>query len=132
MNSRHQSYTLSVRRIPASLLLLLISFSLISPLLAAPVESKLPVCCRRDGKHRCAAMPGKAPHSSGLRIATAPCSQFPRAKATVAAASGFVIVADTTLFTLSTAQVEPLPEGILQQPELGNDHQERGPPCISR
>lgn len=120
-----------MRCIPASLLLLLINFSLISPLLAAPTESKLPSCCRRDGKHLCGAMPGKATHSSGLRIATAPCSQFPQAKATVAASNGFVIATDTTLLILSTAHAEPLPEEILQQPELGNDHQERGPPCFS-
>jgi len=124
-------YTRIVRRIPASLLLLLFSFSLITPLLAAPNEAKLPACCRRDGKHRCAAMASQATHSSGLKIATAPCSQYPQTKATVANGTGFAIATDTTLLTLSAVEAAHLPEGILQQPVSGNGHQERGPPSFS-
>jgi hypothetical protein len=45
-----------MRRIPASVLLLLFSYTLITPLLFAEPESKIAACCRRDGKHHCAKM----------------------------------------------------------------------------
>lgn len=44
-----------MRRAPAALLLLLLSYPLIAPLFASgPDESQLPACCRRNGKHHCA------------------------------------------------------------------------------
>ncbi len=40
----------------AILLLIVFSLSLITPALFADSESKLPACCRKDGKHHCAMM----------------------------------------------------------------------------
>ena len=60
-----------VRRILASLLLVLFSFSLIAPaLFASDPASKLPACCRRDGKHHCAMTTGSGFHA-------AKCADFP-------------------------------------------------------
>jgi hypothetical protein len=43
-----------VRRILASLLVVLVGFSLIpAAAFASNAESKVPACCRRDGKHHC-------------------------------------------------------------------------------
>lgn len=42
-----------MRRFLASLLLVLISFSLVSPVLAATAKPDLPACCLRNGKHHC-------------------------------------------------------------------------------
>jgi len=42
-----------MRRVPAILLVVLFSFSLIAPALSVDAESNLPACCRRAGKHQC-------------------------------------------------------------------------------
>ncbi len=42
-----------MRRLISSILLVLISFALISPLLAEKTESKIPACCLRNGRHHC-------------------------------------------------------------------------------
>jgi hypothetical protein len=68
-------YTSNLRRIQASLLLLLFSLGLFLPLLAAsPASTKLPSCCRRDGKHRCAMNTSQKAHGTFL---TAHCDQYP-------------------------------------------------------
>ena len=61
----------TVRRILASLLLVLFGFSLIAPaLFASDPDSKLPACCRRNGKHHCALATGSGFHA-------ARCADFP-------------------------------------------------------
>lgn len=47
--------SICMRRAWAALMVLLFSFPLIAPALASrPDESRLPACCRRNGKHHCA------------------------------------------------------------------------------
>lgn len=80
-----------MRRIPATVLLLLINLSLISPLLFATTDSKIAACCRRDGKHHCAKMAQEA-HADddpgAIRItATATCPLYSGAKGAPAFAS---------------------------------------------
>jgi len=58
------SYNQALRRVFAILLIALFSFSLISPALSADSDSNLPACCRRTGKHHCAAMSGADQTSS--------------------------------------------------------------------
>lgn len=44
-----------MRRAWAAILVVLFSYPLIAPAFASsPVDSQLPACCRRDGKHHCA------------------------------------------------------------------------------
>ncbi|MCX6599092.1 MAG: hypothetical protein NTV70_22295 [Acidobacteria bacterium] len=43
-----------MQRVWAILLALAFSFSLIAPALAAENRTRVPSCCRKDGKHRCA------------------------------------------------------------------------------
>ena len=69
-----------MRRISASLLIVLFSASLISPaLFARDDESNLPPCCRRAGKHHCAMRDMQANSSAGPSVAAAPCPMFPLA-----------------------------------------------------
>jgi len=71
-------YHESVRRGSAVFLLVVFSLSLIGPALSASnPDSTLPPCCRRDGKHHCAAMTA-APASPVF--ASARCPLFPEAK----------------------------------------------------
>ena len=67
-----------MRRASAMLLLVLSGFSLISPsVFALSAESKLPACCRRNGKHHCATMTIESESSSGPALQAGRCSFFP-------------------------------------------------------
>jgi hypothetical protein len=59
-----------MRRLLASLLLVVISLSLVSPVLASAAKSNLPACCLRHGKHHCAMAAEISTHGGpGLRDA---------------------------------------------------------------
>ena len=60
-----------------------ISFQLISPILYAHTEGNLPACCRRDGKHGCA-MRAKLSTSTTWSGVKAACPECPLAKSTPA------------------------------------------------
>lgn len=65
-----------MRRTSAMLLVALFSFSLIGPAVFAPNrDSKLPACCRRNGKHHCATMATES--SSGPAVQAARCPLLP-------------------------------------------------------
>lgn len=121
-----------MRRIPASVLLLLFSYSLITPLLFAEPESKIAACCRRDGKHHCAKMAKMAESDGGVRITpTATCSLFQRGAS--APVSGDVAVPTPVRVTVATITAEPAPA---QQSEVkrriaeARAWQKRGPPSL--
>jgi hypothetical protein len=59
----NRMYNQGLQRICAFLLSVAFSLQLMAPLLSAEPESKLPACCRRDGKHACSMMT-KAPSAS--------------------------------------------------------------------
>lgn len=73
------SYTGSVRRGLAISMLLLFSFSLISPLFASDAgETILPACCRRGGKHHCAlSSESLSTHGKGFGIIAEKCPFTP-------------------------------------------------------
>ena len=90
-----------MQRISAVLLLALFSFPLISPAVFADADSKLPACCRRDGKHRCARMSiVDQQESSGLAVKSAQqkCPYFPKASAVPAYSKTVLLKATLTIF----------------------------------
>lgn len=121
-----------MRRIPASVLLLLFSYMLTTPLLFAEPESKIAACCRRDGKHHCQKMAQMADSDGGVRITpTATCPLFtPGASAP---ASGAVAITAPPPTGFVTVIAEPLPA---QQAELhlriseSRAWRKRGPPSL--
>src|SRR5215467_13449905 len=63
-----------MRRLWATLLLAVIGYTLIAPaLFAGPADTKLPACCRRNGKHQCAT----AASPNGPALQSARCISFP-------------------------------------------------------
>jgi hypothetical protein len=65
-----------MRRVLASLLVALFSFSLIAPaVFASDADSKLPACCRRNGKHHCMMAETESP--TGPAVHAARCALFP-------------------------------------------------------
>ena len=125
-----------MRQALAIFLLVLFSFSLISPAVSADFTAKLPVCCRRDGKHRCAmtsmADQQESP-SSGLvlRAGQPRCPNYPTTGA-VPTQSKTVLLKG---FHAISALI-PSHRGIQEQTEthlhlsLNCSHQKRGPPNL--
>jgi hypothetical protein len=125
----------ALRRLLAISLLVVLSLSFVSPLLALSTKtgSDLPACCRRNGRHHC--MSGAA---AGLTQYAAPtlngsaekCPYCPRATAVVHEA-----------FSVPTAQA--VYAGLIAHPavaaqtesklriSLGRARQKRGPPAFS-
>jgi hypothetical protein len=67
-----------MRRVCAALLLSLFSFSLIGPALFADGNSKLPACCRKDGKHHCSmANMEEQGSDAAIKSAGSKCPLFP-------------------------------------------------------
>ena len=121
-----------MRRVFASLLVALFSFSLIAPaVFASDSDSKLPACCRRDGKHHCSLM-AKAASQSGPALRSGPCVYFPTARATPA--SQFSGLPGVSRAILTGVQVGPAsfcrPES-LSRISYSQAGQKRGPPASS-
>jgi hypothetical protein len=64
-------YNRNLQRVCAFLLSVTFSLQLFAPLLSAEPESKLPVCCRRDGKHACSMMIKSPSASSSGKVSIA-------------------------------------------------------------
>lgn len=122
-----------MRRILASLLLVLFGFSLIAPAtFASNADAKLPACCRRDGKHHCSMTASRAELPSGPAAQAAKCASFPSATALpasqVAAAPGVV----RALFTGFVAHSVPgARTESLSRISYSQAGQKRGPPAFA-
>lgn len=75
----YSMYTDNLQRTYVILVLLATSIGLVNPLLFAEPESKLPACCRHDGKHHCSMMASKSLESSGpvIKAKASRCSLYP-------------------------------------------------------
>jgi len=120
-----------VRRIIASLLLVLFSFSLVAPaLFASDPDSKLPACCRRNGQHHCAMTTGSG--SLGPALQAAKCAAFPSINAIPSSqTAGLPGLSRSTLVALviqsgSSSRLEP--RSLISYSQAG---QKRGPPAFS-
>ncbi|HUO29233.1 MAG TPA: hypothetical protein VMU80_08455 [Bryobacteraceae bacterium] len=126
-----------MRRVPAILLVCVISYSLIGPALFSGAESELPACCRRDGKHHCAMMNmDEAPAGSTLSgpsigALKARCPNFPKGGVLLPQSAPALLA---TAIPAHRAMVRELT--IQAQAEAGyrvsvsRSHQKRGPPSF--
>jgi hypothetical protein len=121
-----------MRRAMGSLLLALFSFTLIAPALRSSAGREVAPCCRRDGKHHCAAM------NEAVRP-DAPAWNTTQSKCPFVPGAGFV--SGDTRFVLTSAAVGVTPEGpggaAIQRPSPGHQHvsfdsslPKRGPPVL--
>jgi len=127
------SSMVSMRRVPAILLVFLFSFSLIGPALLVDDQANLPACCRRDGKHHCgmvdggmADAPSPGPAVAAVRVK---CPLFP-------GAGVFVARSGAALVTAVTAVAAPI-DGCAPRAAQAHcgycigsrfSHRQRGPP----
>jgi hypothetical protein len=119
-----------MRRVLASLLVALFSFSLIAPaLFASDADSKLPACCRRNGKHHCTMASGQ--ESSGPSLHAARCADFPSASALPATPiAGFPGTADAAHIGLATHLAMIAHTESRSQISYSQAGQKRGPPSL--
>ena len=124
-----------MRRFSATLLLVLFGCTLIAPALVAGPDTKLPSCCRTDGKHRCS-MDSKAHHAplpSGVQIKglQTKCPFFPAGPAVSATAQAGLV--DTGYFVPSTGashHVTAEQAETLLHISFSRANQKRGPPSL--
>jgi hypothetical protein len=121
-----------MRRILAAMLVLVFSGPLLAPLLtAAPDDSALPACCRRNGKHHCmmAMMMGE---DSGHPVAAEKCPYSPFAGLALMLPHAFASHAHPTILRGSAVLAAAIP-----QAEAGyrisfhRSRQKRGPPPLA-
>jgi hypothetical protein len=124
-------------RLTSIALLLVFSFSLIAPLLALgqKAESKVPACCRRNGKHHCAMSMAEstAANQTRTQVGAPPekCPYCPSSMATnghapLAFAAASSVLGTTDTLTAVLAQTE-------SKWRISRDRsrQKRGPPHVA-
>ena len=124
-----------MRRVPAILLTLVFSFSLIAPALSPHGESDLPACCRRDGKHHCAMMgrdmaeaPSSGPVADAVHVK---CPLFPSGRALVPECGpALVAPSHAARITLATRTAEKVHTEAGYRISLSRSHHKRGPPTL--
>jgi hypothetical protein len=121
-----------MRRIWATLLAAVFSFSLLGPDVFVPTgDQKLPACCRKNGKHHCAAASDQG-HTSGPSLRAGRCSLFaadqslPPLHPVGPPKAGRTIVATIPSYRAPRPQTEKL-GGLL----FDRTGQKRGPPSLS-
>jgi len=111
-----------MRRISASLLLLLLCFGFALPFLQAQ-HSSLPPCCRRDGKHNCA----MSPNGDGFRT-SAPNCPYRHLGATLTSPSPALRVSSSVLSISKHGQFLIGNARPLIALRASDNNQKRGPP----
>jgi hypothetical protein len=122
-----------MRRAFASLLLALFSFPLILPILRADDASRLPSCCRREGKHHCSMGPTTAETADFLALdAIRPrCSNYPATSAVPGNWNVAFLRTSTSICTslLNYPAVEARTEAQYRV-SFSRSRQKRGPPAL--
>lgn len=128
-------YNQPMRRASAILLLVVLSFPLISPALVVNAGTALPECCRRDGAHRCAMTAAVdvplPPSGPSVEAARGKCPLFPKGGAIPV--SGNVLDLGPSPFFFASLVSRP---AAVEQAEaryrisFSRARQKRGPPSL--
>jgi hypothetical protein len=126
-----------MRRVPAILLLAVFSYSLIGAALWADADSRLPACCRRDGKHHCAMMnmdQGAAEAQSpglAVRAVTTRCPFFPKGGAVLPHSGAALLTgAPPARVAVLYQMAAPAQAAAGYRFSFDRSHQKRGPPSL--
>jgi len=121
-----------VQRVCATLLLALFGFPLILPVIRVESETKLPSCCRREGKHHCGMANSASQETSGAAVREK-CPNYPAVIA-LPAFSNTILLNAAQLFFASIVKhpaVHTQTEA-LQRISFSRSSQKRGPPTLLR
>ncbi|HEV2201747.1 MAG TPA: hypothetical protein VGR73_18155 [Bryobacteraceae bacterium] len=120
-----------MRRLVAAALLAWANFTLIlaaiTPVFASSAGSNLPLCCLRDGKHRCTLL-APAP-GSGPALRSARCAVYPGVRALPAQARASGVAVSGAVFAAIASHPAPHPRTeTLFRISYNRAGQKRGPP----
>ena len=121
-----------MRRIWAALLVAVFGFTPFSPAAFASGDGrKLPPCCQRHGKHRCAMLQSEET-SSGPALQTARCPLFGSEQTLPPLPAPAVVKLFQTLFATVLSHPTPRPQTeVLGGISFDRTGQKRGPPVLS-
>ena len=91
-------------------------------------ESNLPACCRRDGKHRCAASFRPVPESKGFGTQRQHCPLFPQATAAPGNGSGTLPISFLLHAPVATTVQGKIETETTSHRPIDRSHLKRGPP----
>jgi hypothetical protein len=121
-----------VRRSWAILLLAVFSLSLISPVVFASSDAKLPACCTRTGKHHCNSMSAAADLSDGPALhARQQCPAYPKGGAVPVHSNAVLHSTSRTFF--AAIQSHPAVHAQTEaryRTSFSRSRQKRGPPIL--
>src|SRR5579859_2814767 len=125
----HSGY---VRRILSISLLLVMSLSLVAPLLASVPASKLPMCCRRNGVHHCS---GTVVDISGdgsrVKLVGPRCPMNPKAVPASHGQQKWTLGPEQSQFAAVVAHPSARPQTEARyRISFGRSRQKRGPPSF--
>jgi hypothetical protein len=126
-----RKYHEALKRISAILLLVLFGFSPIVPAFQ-DADSNLPACCRRDGKHHCAAADQQAsPSGVVVKAGWRKCASYPRGGAVPSHSKTVLLKTSQTGFVpiLTYSAVHARIDASYRI-SLERSHQKRGPPAL--
>jgi hypothetical protein len=121
-----------MRRLLAITLVLLFGLPLAAPLFASDSASTLPECCRRNGRHHCAAAMTTRPASRQISTIAPKCPNWPKSTAAPAGPNEFApsqtqgVVARIYASPNSAPQIQAR-----YRVAYARSRQKRGPPAIS-
>jgi hypothetical protein len=112
------------------LLLVLFGFPLIVPAIRVESESKLPSCCRREGKHHCGIAHTSSQGTSGATLREK-CPNYPGVSALPVFSNTILLNATQVFFAsiLKHPSVHSQTEA-LQRISFSRSRQKRGPPKL--
>ncbi|MGA2135499.1 MAG: hypothetical protein ABSH50_24685 [Bryobacteraceae bacterium] len=125
-----------MRRLLATLLVSVFSFSLIAPALIADANSDLPACCRRGGQHHCAMVDMDAdaasqPSGPGLTAHAEKCPYFPKGGAVLPHADAAPTLDCRMAVSVGLSQLTvQAPADTAYRISASRSHQKRGPPSL--
>ena len=114
-------------------LLVIFSLPLISADWFVDTQSKLPPCCRRDGKHGCSMMPKATATAGSLAVMATgnKCPLYPSAQASPAHSDGFVLSDSSAPVPLASGPRSVAQTEARYWVSFSRTRQKRGPPSLS-
>ena len=102
----------------------------IAPLISSDPHSKLPTCCRRNGKHHCSMvqMGEGATESPGFAAGAPKCPLFPKAVPVAQGIQLYPFATRSFLEGIVNQSQAPSPVEIQYRVSSPRAHQKRGPP----
>jgi hypothetical protein len=125
------SYNIQLtQRLISAMLLGWFSFMLIAPFLPVESESRLPACCRRDGKHHCVMPTAQIQSGTAFSAPNRPCPHFPQTTAVPHRIGDHLVAVSGSSELVKIHTIKHAENEAQYRVSLASSRQERGPPIV--